>query len=159
MTAIGAPGLTLKEGDLDDDRVVALLTSHAERARLETGQGSAHALDPEAFRAADIQLWTAWSGETLLGVGAWKRLDAVHGEVKSFHTIEAARGRGVAGLLLRRIVETARAEGVRRLSLETGSWPYFAPARSFYAGHGFEICGPFGAYAEDANSVFMTREL
>ena len=43
-----------------------------------------------------------------------------------------------------------------RLSLETGSWPYFAPARALYARHGFTECGPFGDYREDPNSVFMT---
>jgi putative acetyltransferase len=46
-----------------------------------------------------------------------------------------------------------------RLSLGTGSWPYFAPARALYARHGFVECAPFGDYREDPNSVFMTLEL
>jgi putative acetyltransferase len=37
---------------------------------------------------------------------------------------------------------------MRRLSLETGSWPYFLPARALYARHGFVECGPFGDYRE-----------
>ena len=48
---------------------------------------------------------------------------------------------------------------MRRLSLETGSWPYFLPARALYARHGFVECGPFGDYREDPNSVFLTRTL
>jgi putative acetyltransferase len=46
-----------------------------------------------------------------------------------------------------------------RLSLETGSWPYFAPARALYARHGFLECPPFGEYRPDRNSVFMTLAL
>jgi putative acetyltransferase len=46
-----------------------------------------------------------------------------------------------------------------RLSLETGSWAYFAPARALYARHGFVECAPYGAYKLDPNSVFMTLEL
>jgi putative acetyltransferase len=46
-----------------------------------------------------------------------------------------------------------------RLSLETGSWAYFAPARTLYARHGFVECAPFGDYRPDPNSVFMTLAL
>jgi putative acetyltransferase len=53
----------------------------------------------------------------------------------------------------------ARAAGMGRLSLETGSWPYFLPARALYARHGFVECGPFGDYRDDPNSIFMTIAL
>jgi putative acetyltransferase len=141
---------------LDDPRVVALLHTHVSRARAETARGSAHALDLAALRAPEITFWSAWEGEAVVGVGALKRLSADHGEVKSMHTAEAARGRGVGSALLRQIVATARAAGMSRLSLETGAWPYFAPARALYARHGFVECGPFGDYRKDPNSVFMT---
>jgi putative acetyltransferase len=36
---------------------------------------------------------------------------------------------------------------------------YFAPARALYARAGFTACAPFGDYAEDSHSVFMTRVL
>jgi putative acetyltransferase len=144
------------EGGLDDPRVVALLHTHVSRARAETARGSAHALDLAALRAPEITFWSAWEGDAVVGVGALKRLSADHGEVKSMHTAEAARGRGVGSALLRQIVATARAAGMSRLSLETGAWPYFAPARALYARHGFVECGPFGDYRKDPNSVFMT---
>ena len=35
----------------------------------------------------------------------------------------------------------------------------FVPARSLYQSFGFTYCGPFADYAEDPNSVFMTRTL
>jgi putative acetyltransferase len=152
---LGAP-MHLVEGGLDDPRVIALLQSHVSRARAETAPGSAHALDLSGLRAAEVTFWSAWEGESAIGVGALKRLSADHGEVKSMHTAEAARGRGVGSALLREIMAAARARGMSRLSLEAGSWAYFAPARALYARHGFVECGPFGEYREDPNSVFMT---
>jgi putative acetyltransferase len=46
-----------------------------------------------------------------------------------------------------------------RLSLETGSWDYFKPARALYERHGFVACAPFDTYRSDPNSLFFTREL
>ena len=53
----------------------------------------------------------------------------------------------------------ARAEGLTRISLETGSFDHFAPARRLYARHGFTDCPPFADYRPDPNSVFMTLAL
>jgi putative acetyltransferase len=147
------------EGGLDDPRVVALLHTHLIRARAETAPGSAHALDLSGLRAPEVTFWSAWEGDAVIGVGALKRLSADHGEVKSMHTAEAARGRGVGSAMLRQIMAAARARGMSRLSLETGSWAYFAPARALYARHGFVECAPFGEYQGDPNSVFMTMAL
>ena len=151
--------LRIVDGGLDDPRVVALLRLHVTRARAETAPGSAHALDLSGLRAPDVTFWSVWDGDELVGVGALKRLTAEHGEIKSMHTVEAARGRGVGSALVRHIMAEARARGMRRLSLETGSWPYFLAARALYARHGFVECGPFGDYREDPNSVFRTVAL
>ena len=61
--------------------------------------------------------------------------------------------------MLRHLIDAARAMGLRRVSLETGAWPYFEPARALYRKHGFVECAPFGDYVADANSVFMTLAL
>ena len=147
------------EGGLNDPQVIALLHTHVARARAETARGSDHALDLSALRSPDVTFWSAWEGSSLAGVGALKRLTADHGEVKSMHTAEAMRRRGVGGAILRHIIAAARDRGMSRLSLETGSWPYFAPARALYTLHGFEECEPFGSYRPDSNSVFMTLVL
>ena len=81
--------------------------------------------------------------ETLLGMGALKRLSADHGEIKSMHTAQAMRGKVWRRAMLRHIIATARARGMSRLSLETGSWEYFNPARELYRSHGFVECPPF----------------
>jgi putative acetyltransferase len=143
---------------VDDPRVVDLLHVHLTSARAETAPGSAHALDLAGLRSPGISLWAAWDGETLLGFGALRRLSADHGEVKSMHVAEAARRRGIGGAMLRHIIAAAREEGMGRLSLETGSWDYFGPARALYARHGFVECLPFADYAPDPNSVFMSLD-
>jgi putative acetyltransferase len=146
-------------GNLTDPQVIALLQQHVTRARAETAPGSAHALDLAELRAPAVSFWAAWDGDMLLGVGALKRLSADHGEVKSMHTAECARRRGVATALLQHLLAAARDAGLTRVSLETGSWDYFEPARAFYRRHGFRDCAPFAHYRPDPNSVFMTREL
>lgn len=147
------------EGGLDDPRVIALLQTHVARARAETAVGSAHALDLAGLQAPEMSFWSAWEGDAVVGVGALKRLSADHGEIKSMHTAEAARGRGVGSAMLAHIVAAARARGMSRLSLETGAWPYFAPARALYERRGFVECPPFGDYGPDPNSVFLTLPL
>ena len=146
-------------GDLKNPHVRALLEHHVATARAETARGSAHALDVESLKASDVSFWAAWEGDALLAVGALKRLSNDHGEVKSMHTAKASRRRGVGTAMLLHIVEAARAMGLSRLSLETGSWPYFLPAHRFYKRHGFLECPPFGEYIPDPNSVFMTLDL
>ncbi|HLW69793.1 MAG TPA: GNAT family N-acetyltransferase [Candidatus Binataceae bacterium] len=128
-------------------------------ARAETAPGSAHALDLTGLQSPDICFWTIWDGEKLLGIGALKRLSAEHGEVKSMHTAEPMRGKGVGSAMLRHIISSARASGMSRLSLETGSWEYFQPARALYERHGFMECPPFADYLPDPNSIFMSLDL
>jgi putative acetyltransferase len=151
--------MTITIANLDDPRVRAILDRHVTRARAETGRGSAHALDHEALRAPDITLWAIWDGDAVIGVGALKRMSDDHGEIKSMHTVEERRRSGAASAMLRHIIAAARDAGMSRVSLETGSWPYFVPARALYARFGFIECGPFGDYVPDPNSVFMTLDL
>ena len=151
--------MRFEEGNFDDPRVIALLKAHVRRARAETGRGSAHALDSSGLRTPDIRFWTLWRGDQLLGMGALKTLSHDHGEIKSMHTAESARSQGTGAAILAHIVAEASAMGLARLSLETGAWDYFGPARAFYRRHGFVECAPFADYKSDPNSVFMTRVL
>lgn len=147
------------QADFSDQRVIDLLRIHLNTARAETAPGSAHALDLSGLNAPDITLWTIWDGKTLAGVGALKRLSADHGEVKSMHTAQAMRGRGVGRAMLRHIVEAAVAAGMSRLNLETGARDFFRPAHALYRSHGFVDCPPFGDYRPDPNSIFLTLDL
>lgn len=151
--------MQIGRGNLADPRIVALLRHHFDMCHAVTPPGSAHVFSLDRLADPGIDFWAAWDGETLLGTGAMKPLDATHGEVKSMHTSEAARRRGVGSALLRHIIETSRARGMIRLSLETGSFGYFEPAVALYKSHGFEECPPFGDYKPDPNSVFLTLAL
>jgi putative acetyltransferase len=95
----------------------------------------------------------------LLGIGALKRLNANHGEIKSMHVVESARGKGISSRILEAIIQTAREKDMTRVSLETHPGPYFAPAIALYQKYGFSYCGPFADYVESPNSVFMTLVL
>jgi putative acetyltransferase len=151
--------MQISRGDLTDHRILRLLRYHFDKCHEVTPPGSAHVFDVSRLAAPEIDFWVAWDGETLLGTGAMKPLDATHGEVKSMHTAEAARRRGVGSAMLRHIIATSRARGLQRLSLETGSFGYFEPAVALYKSHGFEECPPFGDYKPDPNSVFLTLVL
>jgi putative acetyltransferase len=118
-----------------------------------------HALDIDALAEPSVTFFSFRRGGELLAVAALKRLGAHHAEVKSMHTAEAARGRGIGGAMVAHLIAVARQSSLRRLSLETGSGTAFAPARSLYAQAGFTVCGPFGDYRRSVNSTFMTRVL
>lgn len=144
---------------LRDAKVIDLLEQHLQRLRRVSPPESTHALDLEGLRRPDIVFWTAWDGPGLAGCAALKALDAAHAEIKSMRTADAYLRRGVATLLLRHLLAEAARRGFRRLSLETGSMDYFAPARQLYATFGFAPCAPFGTYSDDPNSAYMTRKL
>ena len=145
--------------DLTRPAVHALLEEHLANMRTLSPADSVHALDLGALRQPDISFWSAWDGTTLLGCGALKELNPMHGEIKSMRTSLAVRGRGVGQALLTYIIAVARARGYTRLSLETGAMAAFKPAHRLYERNGFGYCGPFGAYVEDPHSVFMTLAL
>ena len=151
--------IRIVQGDFADPSVLELLRIHVTSARSETAPGSAHALDFTQLQSPAISFWTIWEEQTLLGFGALQTLSPDHGEVKSMHTAQAMRGRGAGTAMLRHIIESARARGMSRLSLETGSSDYFIPARMLYKRHGFQECPPFGKYVIDPNSVFMSLDL
>ncbi|MDA0672635.1 MAG: GNAT family N-acetyltransferase [Cyanobacteria bacterium] len=151
--------MDIKLDDLSGPAIAAFLEEHLQDMRAASPPESKHALDLAGLRQPDITFWTVWDQDRLIGCGAIKALGPDHGEIKSMRTAAAYRGQGVASRLLRHMVHTAQGRGYRRLSLETGSMAFFAPARRLYAQHGFTPCPPFGDYREDPNSVFMTLVL
>ena len=149
----------IRLADFDDPRIMDMIQYHRTTARAQTAEGLAFSLDPAGLRTPDIRLWVIWEDDALLGMGALKRLSPDHGEIKSMHTDRHARGKGVGKAMLQHIMATAKAEGMTRLSLETGSWDYFKPAVALYAAHGFTQCPPFADYPDVPSSLFMTKML
>jgi putative acetyltransferase len=95
----------------------------------------------------------------LVGIAALKVLDATHAELKSMHTAQAQRGRGVGTALVQHLLRFARQQGHRRVSLETGSSQDFLAARMLYLKIGFQPSGPFGDYQASPYNTFMTISL
>jgi putative acetyltransferase len=147
---------------VDDPRsedVRALLARHLDFAHEHSPPEDVHALDVDGLVDPAITFYSARRGGELLAVGALKELDETHGELKSMHTAEAARGNGIGGAMLAHLLDVARERGYRRVSLETGSMEAFVPARSLYARAGFVPCAPFADYPDSPNSTCMTVEL
>ncbi len=151
--------MLIVEDDLTGRAIAALLKEHFENMHAITPVGSAHVLELDSLRAPDITFWSAWESNNLLGCGALKALDASSGEIKSMRTVKAHKRKGVASNILNHMISVARQRGYKRLYLETGSFPAFYAARTFYEKHGFEYRTPFGSYKDDPNSVFMTKRL
>ncbi|HEY6794100.1 MAG TPA: GNAT family N-acetyltransferase [Kineosporiaceae bacterium] len=145
--------------DLSGQQIAGFLQEHLEQMRSISPPGSKHALALDELREPDITFWSVLDQEVLIGCGALKRLDPEHAELKSMRTAPARRRSGIAELLLRHVIAEARRMGFNRISLETGSADFFLPARRLYEKFGFEYCPPFGDYAPDQHSAFMTRTL
>jgi putative acetyltransferase len=151
--------MDIRIGSVRDLAVAALLTEHRLRMRAFSPPESSHALSVAELADPSVTLWCAWQGDELQGCGALKALDALHGEIKSMRTADAHLRKGVAEALLLQLIAAARARGMVRLSLETGSHDAFLPAQKLYRKHGFEYCDPFPPYVPDPFSVFMSRVL
>ena len=151
--------MEIRVDDLSGPEVRQLLTEHLDDMYATSPAESVHALDLSELQQPNITFWTIWEGDTLLGSGALKDLGNQEGEIKSMRTTEAARNKGVASQLLQFILESAKQNKLNKISLETGTQDFFAPARNLYSKHGFEECGPFSDYQLDQYSVFMSKYL
>ena len=118
-----------------------------------------HGFDASKLNAPDISFWPAWNGSLLVGCAALKELSSTEGEIKSMRTPSAMRRTGAGRALLNHIIDVARSRGYRVLYRETGRHPGFLPAQTLYRGAGFKLCGPFGSYRDNGNSVFMSLSL
>jgi putative acetyltransferase len=125
----------------------------------DTPPESIHMMDNGALAAPGIRFFVMRDGGRAVAMGAFKRIDAGHAEIKSMHVLAEERGKGLSKLMLDHLVAEAVREGVTRLSLETGAQPGFIAARVLYERAGFTECPPFEGYRDDPNSVFMTRTL
>src|SRR5205809_1461209 len=144
---------------VDDPRVEdvrALLEVHLTFSRGVTPPGHVHALGIDGLLDPAVTFFSAQRGGVLVGIGALKRLDASHAEVKSMHTSEAARGQGVGRAMVDHLLAVAAERNYQRVSLETGTMDAFAPARSLYTKVGFIPCEPFGEYTTNPYSTCMT---
>jgi putative acetyltransferase len=146
-------------GDFEDPQLLALLRLHLAGMYASSPPESVNAFDLSRLKAPDINVYTAWRDEKLLGMAALKEIDAVTGEIKSMRTDPAHLRQGVAAALLDYILGVAKERGYRRLSLETGFGPAFEPALALYRKNGFVDGEPFGGYEVTPFNLFLHLDL
>jgi len=135
-----------------------LVAHHAELEHTAPAE-SRHALVFERLLAPGVRLFAGHLDGRPVATGALATVEDGHEEIKSMRTDPGLRGRGLGRTMLAFLLDDAASRGVSRISLETGSAEFFVPARALYSAAGFRECGPFGSYALDPYSTFMTLEL
>ena len=149
----------IREDDLSGVQTRDLVRLHLEGMHASSPPGSVFALDLHRLKAPGVTFWTAWIGGSIAGMGALQDLGDGTGEVKSMRTHPAFLRRGVGAALLEHIIGVARARGMKRLSLETGSGPAFEPALELYRRRGFVDGEAFAQYERSAFNQFLHLSL
>ena len=136
-----------------------LFDRHTADMHADTPPESIHMMGSAELASPAVRFFVMRDVGMPVGMGAFKRIDDGHAEIKSMHVLAEVRGRGLSRRMLDHLLDEAKAMGYRRLSLETGVQPTFVAARALYAKAGFTECPPFEGYWDDPNSVFMTKLL
>ena len=136
-----------------------LFQRHTADMHADTPPESIHMMDRTELAIPEVRFFVLRDAGEPLAMGAYKRIDATHAEIKSMHVLVEARGRGLSRAMLDHLLGEARKDGFTRLSLETGVQTTFVAARALYARAGFVDCPPFEGYLDDPHSVFMTKVL
>ena len=158
-TTVGA--YAVAPDDLSRADTLALLALHLAGMHADTPAGQVNALDLSGLRGPDVTVWSVRTrpADRVVALGALKLLGGDEGEVKSMRTHPDHLRRGIAATLLAHLVDVARASGLARLRLETGSGPAFAPALALYRRHGFVDGEAFGDYVATGFNRFLTFPL
>jgi len=144
------------EGNFDNFEVLELLNKHFIELRSVSPEGSAHVLDIEGLKDQNIKFWSLWEDNLLMGCGALKFLNKEHGEFKSIRLVDSFRKKGNGIKILKHLIFEAKKLNIKKISVETGTGDFFAPARKLFNKCGFKLCKPFAHYKEDPNSCYMS---
>ncbi len=131
----------------------------AQRAELDARYGSDDHEPGEVPTADSVPVFLVArdAAGTALGCGGLRPLGDGEVEVKRMFVRPEARGTGVATAVLRALEDEARALGVTRLLLETGTAQ--PDAMRFYEREGYSRIPAFGAYIGSDISVCYARDL
>jgi putative acetyltransferase len=144
------------ETPLQDD--VRALVAELNAVLLElTPPEHCHHLTVEQMADEDTTVFVAREGGMAVACGALKRDGNGIGEVKRMYTRPSHRGRRIGEQIVARIEAMARAEGLKRLVLETGDRHH--AAWKVYERSGFVRCGPVLDYPDVKWSVFYEKAL
>ena len=139
------------------DELAHVLQAHWLFCTSSTPIEHVYALDASKLFLPDITVFGARIDGELVGVGAMRKLDQLHAELKSMHTLTKSRGSGVGKAMVAYIEDFARSSGIERMSLETGTNEAFRPARQLYKSLGYQSCEAFGDYVLSEDNTCMTK--
>lgn len=151
--------MEIRIDDVTDERVGALVHLHLAEMHRNSPACKVNAIGLEMLQQPDVQVWTAWEKDQLLGMGALRiRPGEAWGEIKSMRTHPDHVGKGVGRAILNHIIETATESGLAEILLETGNTEAFHAAQQLYLNAGFVQTGPFGDYQPNEFSTFFRLE-
>ncbi len=136
----------MREVAADDPVAVRLIEAMGAEMQARYGDGGLSPAQPQQFLAPGTFLLAELDG-IAVGCGGVRPSGEDAAEIKRMYVDPAARGRGIARGLLRALVAHARARGLTRLLLETGTAQ--PEAISLYESEGWTPVPPFGHYADD----------
>jgi len=111
----------------------------------------------EEMARPDTTVFIVRTQSQAVAMGALRRHPQCIGEVKRMFTKPQFQGLGFGGRIVRAIEDSARAEGMARLVLETGD--RHPAAWRVYERAGFRRCGPVLDYPDSPWSVFYEKSL
>lgn len=149
------PVITIEESL--GEELAQLLQAHWLFCTSTTPIEHVYALDASRLFTPDITVFGARVNSELVGVGALRKLDQDHAELKSMHTLAKSRGLGIGKAMVAHIEQFAKEQGVKRISLETGATEPFKPARLLYKSLGYQDCEAFGDYVLSEDNTCMTK--
>jgi putative acetyltransferase len=151
--------ILIQKADKTDSRLLDIIKTHHDYTLSHTPACSGHAVSVETVSDTSLTYWLALEDDIAVGCIALKeRIDHI-GEIKTMHTLEAHRGKGIARLLMETVEKEARSRAMSELVLETGKSDEFGPSRKFYTNYGFQHCAPFDEYIGDDFSYCMRKSL
>ncbi|WP_044399135.1 GNAT family N-acetyltransferase [Lacinutrix sp. Hel_I_90] len=103
------------------------------------------------------QVIVAYFNSIPVACGAFKPTDTNSVEIKRMYTIPEARGKGIAGDVLKALEIWAKERGYRYAVLETGTRQ--VEAVQFYKKCGYTIITNYGPYKNMKNSICYKKDL
>jgi GNAT superfamily N-acetyltransferase len=143
----------------DWDSVDGVRLRAAQRAELDARYGNDDHEPGAPPSAHDVPVFLLARDATgaAMGCGGLRLLEDATAEIKRMYVEPGCRGTGVATAILRALEEHARAAGVKRLVLETGTLQ--PEAARFYQREGYEPIPNFGPYVGEPLSRCFGRSL
>ncbi|GAA2545019.1 GNAT family N-acetyltransferase [Winogradskya consettensis] len=149
--------IEIREARFDEPAVQALIAlAMAELSKRYGGSGDDTPVAPADFAPPNGSFWVAAASGRLVGCAGWRSHED-DAELKRMFTITAARGQGIARRVLTAIEESARAQGRKRVILETGDKQ--PEAIALYEKCGYVRIEDFGFYKGEEGVLSYAKVL